>query len=183
MLSLNIKNHQHKAMISKKMENLLNEQFNKELYSANLYLSMASYLLAHDFDGFANFFRVQAQEENMHAMKQFDYIHQVDGKITFKKIEAPQTEFASIKEVFELTQAHEKEVTKSIHKIAGQALEEKDFATHSFIQWFINEQVEEEATVKQIVQKLKMIGDNTSALYLLNEELGRRTFTATSAKE
>lgn len=161
-------------MLTNKMEELINDQFNKELYSVNLYLSMSSYFKSRDLDGFAHFFRIQAQEEQMHAMKQFDYIHQVDGVIVMKEVAAPQTKFKSIKQVFELSLAHEKSVTKSIYNIVEQALKDKDFATHAFFQWFITEQVEEEATVKTLIKKIEMIGDNSSALYLLNDELAKR---------
>ncbi len=161
-------------MISEKMSQMLNEQYNKEVYSANLYLSMCSYFLDRDLDGFANYFKVQSQEELLHAEKQFDYIHEVDGKITMMAIDAPPVEFDSIEDCFEQTLSHEKLVTKSIYGLVKQALEEGDFATHTFLQWFITEQVEEEASVKALLMKLRMIGDNSSALYLLNDELLKR---------
>lgn len=161
-------------MISKKMEQMLNEQYNKEVYSAQLYLSMCSYFLDRDLDGFANYFKVQSQEELLHAEKQFDYLHEVDAKVTMMSIDAPPTEFKSIEDCFEQTLAHEKLVTKGIYTLVKQALEEGDFATHTFLQWFVTEQVEEEATVKNLLMKLRMIGDNSSALYLLNDELLKR---------
>lgn len=162
-------------MISPKMEQMLNDQYNKEVYSAQLYQSMASYFLDRDLDGFANYFKIQAKEELMHADKQFDYVHEVDGKITLQAIEAPPAAFDSIMDCFEKTLEHEKYVTRSIYSLVEQALDEKDFATHTFLQWFVTEQVEEEATVKNIIKKLEMIGDNSSALYLLNDELLKRT--------
>lgn len=161
-------------MLTKEMEQLINDQFNKELYSVNLYLSMSSYFKSRDLDGFAHFFRIQAQEEQMHAMKQFDYIHQVDGVITMQAVDAPPHVFESIQQVFELSLAHERLVTKSIYNIVEQSLKDKDFATHAFFQWFITEQVEEEATVKTLIKKIQMIGDNSSSLYLLNDELLKR---------
>lgn len=161
-------------MISEKMEQMLNDQYNKEVFSAHLYLSMCSYFLDRDLDGFANYFRIQAKEELQHAEKQFDYVHEVDGKITVGAVEAPSSEFESIIDCFEQTLAHEKLVTKSIYALVKQALEEGDFATHTFLQWFITEQVEEEASVKALLKKLEMIGDNSSALYLLNDELLKR---------
>ncbi|UKJ06003.1 ferritin [Solitalea lacus] len=164
-------------MISKNMENMLNEQINAELFSANLYLSICSYFQDQDLDGFANYFRVQSKEELFHASKQFDYIHAVGGKVTMKAIEAPETEFKSIIHTFEVTLTHEKKVTKSINNLVKLALSENDFATHNFLQWFIAEQVEEEASITNILKKLEMIGGNSSALYLLNTELGQRTFT------
>ncbi|MGR3811716.1 ferritin [Jiulongibacter sp. NS-SX5] len=169
-------------MISDKMQQMLNEQYNKEVYSAHLYLSMCSYFMDRDLDGFANYFRVQSQEELQHADKQFDYVHDVDGKITILPVEAPPAEFESIIDCFEQTLAHEQYVTKSIYALVKQALEEGDFATHTFLQWFITEQVEEEATVKNLLSKLKMIGDNTSALYLLNDELLQRQLGAEGAE-
>jgi len=164
-------------MISPKMLEILNRQFNMELYSVNLYLSMSSYCKSLDLDGFANFYRVQAQEENFHAMKQFDYIHQVDGKVTVQTLEAPPAMFNTLLHVFEETIAHERKVSAAIHTLVHQALQENDYATHAFLQWFITEQVEEEDMVNSLVKKIKMIGDNESALYLLNEDLGKRVFT------
>jgi ferritin len=161
-------------MISKKMEQMLNDQYNKEVYSAHLYLSMCSYFLDRDLDGFANYFKIQSKEELMHAEKQFEYVHDVDGKITMGAIEAPGNEFESIIDCFQQTLAHEKEVTQSIYGLVKQALAEGDFATHTFLQWFITEQVEEESSVKALLKKLEMIGDNSSALYLLNDELLKR---------
>ena len=156
------------------MELMLNEQYNKEVFSANLYLAMCSYFLDRDLDGFANYFKIQSKEELQHAEKQFDYLHEVDGKITVGALEAPESNFASIIDCFEQTLAHEKEITKSIYALAKQSLEEGDFATHTFLQWFIAEQVEEEASVKSLLKKLEMIGDSSSALYLLNDELLKR---------
>ncbi|GIV43394.1 MAG: ferritin [Bacteroidia bacterium] len=162
--------------ISEKMELALIEQIHMELLSINQYLVMASYFLKDDLNGFANFFLVQAQEENFHAMKQFQYLHDVGGSIRIGSIPAPVSEFHSIKHVFEMSLAHEKKVTQSISKIIKLALEEQDYATHTFFQWFITEQVEEEALIENIIKKLDMIGDNSSALYLLNDELAKRTF-------
>ena len=163
-------------MISKKIEKLINDQFNMELYSSNSYLSMTSYFLSIDLEGFANYFRIQAQEEMMHAMKQFDYMHEVDGKIEMLAIEAPNNDYKSILDVFEKAYEQEKAVTKSISNIVGNALKENDFATYAFFQWFVSEQVEEESNMRTMIQKLKMIGDNSSAMYLMNEELGKRVF-------
>lgn len=168
-------------MISQKMEQMLNDQYNKEVYSANLYLSMSSYFLDRDLDGFANYFLIQSKEELMHGEKQFNYVHEVDGKITMQAIAAPPAEFDSIMDCFVKTLEHEKYVTRSIYDLVEQALAEKDFATHTFLQWFVTEQVEEEATVKNLIKKLEMIGDNSSALFLLNDELLRRTLDAPAA--
>ncbi len=169
-------------MISKKMEKMLNEQINMEIYSSNLYLSMCSYFLDKELDGFANYFRVQSQEELYHAQKQFDYIHNAGGKLTMMSIPAPETSFKSIVQVFEITLKHEQLVTKSINELAKLSIAENDFATHAFLQWFLTEQVEEEAAVINLLAKLKMIGDNASALYLLNAELKQRSFNPDNRK-
>ena len=150
------------------------DQYHKELFSAYQYFAMCSYFLDRDLDGFANFFKIQAEEELMHAQKQFDFLHEVDGKVTIGAIDAPENEFSSILEVFEKTLAHEQFITKSIFQIVKASLDEADFATHEFFQWFVKEQVEEEATMRGLIAKLKMIEGDKSALYLLNEELLKR---------
>ncbi|RMG21312.1 MAG: ferritin [Bacteroidetes bacterium] len=161
-------------MISNNMQKLINDQYHRELFSAHMYFSICSYYLDKDLDGFANFFRVQAEEELMHALKQFDYLHQVDGKITYQAIDAPPTDFESIMDTFNQTLEHERYITRHIHAIVKAALEDGDFATHNFFQWFVQEQVEEEALMRTLIAKLKLIGNNKSALYLLNEELMQR---------
>lgn len=153
------------------MEKLINDQYHREVFSAHLYFSMCSYFLDQDLDGFANFFKIQAEEELLHAQKQFDYVHQVDGKITMGGIDAPETDFQSILEIFENTLKHEQYITKNINEIVKASLEESDFATHNFFQWFIAEQVEEEALMRTYIAKLKLADGNKSTLYLLNEEL------------
>lgn len=161
-------------MISDNMQSLLNAQYHRELHSALQYFAMSSWFLQEDLDGFANFFRVQAEEEMEHAMKQFDYIHEVDGKVAHEGIGAVENNFKDLKAVFEAALAQERDVTKHIHEIVRAALDESDFATHNFFQWFVQEQVEEEATMRTIIAKLKLIDGNTSALYLMNEELNQR---------
>lgn len=161
-------------MISDKMQAMINEQYHREVFSANQYLAMSSYFLDRDLDGFANFFRIQAEEETLHAMKQYDYLHEVDGKINMGAIEAPENTFHSILTVFEKALGHERYITQSINKIVKAAMDEGDFATYEFFQWFIREQVEEEALMRSYIAKLKMIEDDKSALYLMNEELLQR---------
>lgn len=165
-------------MISKKMEQLINDQYHREVFSAHLYFSMCSYFLDQDLDGFANFFKIQAEEELLHAQKQFDYVHQVDGKITMGPIDAPETDFQSILAVFESTLKHEQYITQNINQIVKAALEESDFATHNFFQWFVAEQVEEEALMRTYIAKLRLADGNKSTLYLLNEELMSRKMEA-----
>lgn len=167
-------------MINEKIQELLNEQFHKELFSANLYLAMSSYFLDQDLDGFANFFRIQADEEMLHAKKQFDYVHEVDGKISIGALAAPQTEFESTLQAFEIAQEHEQLVTRSINIIVRASLEANDFATHNFMQWFVAEQVEEEALMRSIIAKLKLAEGNKSTMYLLNEELLLRKLEPTA---
>jgi ferritin len=161
-------------MISTKVESLINEQIAKEQYAAQYYLAMSAWFETQDLEGLANYFRVQSKEELMHADKMFDYLNDVGGKVILQTIPAP-SEFADALNIFEKALAHEKEVTKSIFNIVKVATEENDFATTSFLQWFINEQVEEEATASQYVSKIKMVKDNPSALYLFDQELGQKS--------
>lgn len=162
-------------MLSKKIEKMLNDQFNNELYSENVYLSICSFFKSKELDGFANFFRVQAHEEKAHADKLFDYLHETGGKVTLDKIGKPETNFKSLVHAFEIALKHEEFVTKSFNDIAKAALAENDFATYTFLQWFITEQVEEESLFNNLITKLKLIGDSGSTLYLLNNELRSRT--------
>ena len=164
-------------MISTKIGELLNEQISKEQYAAQYYLSMSAWFSARDLDGIANYFRVQSKEELMHADKMFDYLNDVSGQIVIGEIAQPPHEFANATDVFEKALEHEKIVTKSIFNILKNANEEGDFATVSFLQWFVNEQVEEEASASQLVTKIKMVSDNPSALYLFDQELAQRVFT------
>ena len=164
-------------MIITKIGQLINEQISKEQYAAQYYLSMSAWFSARDLDGIANYFRVQSKEELMHADKMFDYLNDVGGEIVIGEIPQPPHEFASATDVFEKALEHEKIVTKSIFNILKNANEEGDFATVSFLQWFVNEQVEEEASASQLVTKIKMVSDNPSALYLFDQELAQRVFT------
>jgi ferritin len=161
-------------MLSAKMQKALNTHLNEEFYSSYLYLSMAAYFEAKNLKGFANWFRIQTQEEYMHGMKFFDFILQKGGKVTLAQIAAPIIEWKSISEVFAETLKHEQKITGLINKLVEVAMLEKDFATNNFLQWFVTEQVEEEANVEEIIQKIEMIGDNKSGLYMLDNELGAR---------
>jgi ferritin len=164
-------------MLSEKMSKILNEQLQKEFYSAYLYLSMEAYFLHHNLDGFANFFHVQVQEERDHALKFFNYINQAGGKIELMQIDAPQVEFESPEYIFELTLKHEQSVTKSIYNLVDQAIEEKNHSTHNFLQWFVTEQLEEESTVDRVLKKLKFIRSDSSGLFMLDAELAQRVYT------
>jgi ferritin len=129
----------------------------------------------------ANWMRIQAQEEHGHAMKFFDFVNERDGRVVLTQIEAPKTEWTSPLDVFEDTLAHEQKVTGLINDLVDLSLGEKDHASNTFLQWFVTEQVEEESTAKSIVDKLKLIGDNPVALYMLDGELGQRTLPSPTA--
>jgi len=164
-------------MISKKMEEALNAQVNAELYSAYLYLSMESYFKSLNLNGFANWMRVQTQEEVSHAMKIYDFINERGGRALLKGIDGPPTEWNSPLAVFEAAYAHEQKVTGLINDLVDLAIKERDHATNSFLQWFVNEQVEEEASADAIVQQLKMMEKAPGGMFMLDRELGQRVFT------
>jgi ferritin len=168
-------------MISKKMEEALNEQVNAELYSAYLYLSMESYFKSLNLNGFANWMRVQTQEELMHAMKIYDFVNERGGRIILKAIEGPETEWDSPLAVFEAVYVHEQKVTGLINDLVDLAIKEKDHATNTFLQWFVNEQVEEESSADEVVQQLKMMENAPGGMFMLDRELGQRVFTPPAA--
>lgn len=163
-------------MINEKMEKAFNTQINKELYSEYLYLSMSAYMQSIGLSGFANWMRVQAQEENFHAMAMFDYVLERGGKVKLEAIDAPPNNWNNVLEVFEETLAHEHYVTSLINALADVAEEVKDRAALAFIQWFITEQVEEEATDSDIVSKLKLINLNGDALFAMDKDMAARVF-------
>lgn len=164
-------------MISEKMEKLLNEQIQKEFYSAYLYLSMEAYLTSINLTGFANFFRIQTQEERDHAIIFFNYVNHVGGRVKLDAIQAPKFEFASPEEIFQEAYKHEQFVTASIYNIVNLAIEEKDHKTNAFLQWFVTEQAEEEASMDNYVKKLKLIDGDGRGLLMLDQELGQRVYT------
>lgn len=164
-------------MLSERMMKALNKQLNAELYSAYLYLSMAAYFESKNLKGFANWMRVQAQEELMHAMKFFDYVNERGGRVYLEVIEKPPTEWKSPLDVFEATYEHEVKVTSMINDLVNMAMEEKDHATCNMLQWFVAEQVEEEASVDEIRQQLRMIKEDGRGIMMLDRELKQRTFT------
>lgn len=168
-------------MVSEKIVTLVNEQISKEQYAAQLYLSMSAWFYAQDLEGIGNYFRVQSKEELMHADKMFDYVNDIGGQIILNEVPKPPHEFNNAQEIFEKALDHERLVTKSIFNIVKAANDEGDFATTSFLQWFINEQVEEEASASLLVTKIKMVKDNPSALYLFDQELAQRVFVPTAA--
>ncbi|PKM93385.1 MAG: ferritin [Firmicutes bacterium HGW-Firmicutes-1] len=164
-------------MISTKLVKELNLQIKYEYYSAHLYLAMAAYCYSIDLDGFANFFKVQAEEERFHAMKFFNYINEMDSTIDIQGFDTPPSDYSDALDVFERSLAHEKFVTSRIYLLMEIATEEKEYATISFLKWFIDEQVEEEASFKAIIQKLKRANGDVSILYAIDSELAQRVFT------
>jgi len=164
-------------MISKKMEEALNGQVNAEMYSAYLYLSMESYFKSLNLNGFASWMRVQTQEEMIHAMKIYDFINGRGGRVILKAIEGPPIEWDSPLAVFEAVYVHEQKVTGLINELVNLAIKEKDHATNTFLQWFVNEQVEEESSADEVVQQLKMMENAPGGMFMLDRELGQRVFT------
>lgn len=161
-------------MLSKKVEEALNAQVNAELWSAYYYLSMSAHFTDAGLNGFAHWFRKQAREEQDHAMKLYDYIHARNGKVLFAAVAQVPSSWTTPLSVFEDTLTHEKKVTAMIHKIVALATEEKDYATVSFLNWFVDEQVEEEATALGYVEALKFIDGDKIGVYMLNNELGSK---------
>jgi len=163
-------------MISNKMQDALNRQINAEIYSSYLYLSMSTYFESINLKGFASWIRVQAQEELVHAMKIYKYIAEKGGRVILTSIEAPPTEWDSAVAALENILKHEQKVTGLINDLVDFAILQKDHATNSFLQWFVDEQVEEEASADEMLQKLKMVGDSGSGILMLDHELGERKF-------
>ena len=163
-------------MLSAKMEQALNEQTNAELYSSYLYLSMASYFKKINLNGFARWMEVQALEELTHAMKFFDYIGERGDQAVMKPISGPPTTWDSPLAAFEEVFKHEQKVTSLINNLVNMAIEERDHATNNFLQWFVSEQIEEETSADDVVQKLRLVQDG-GGLFMLDQELGRRVFT------
>ncbi|MGD8698397.1 MAG: ferritin [Gemmatimonadales bacterium] len=162
--------------ISKTMEEALNSQINAELYSAYVYASMAAYFESVDFKGFAMWMTAQAQEEVAHAMKIYNFIIERGGRVKLAAIDGPPTEWQSPLAAFEAAYKHEQHVTSLIHGLVAKAVEEKDYATQNMLVWFVDEQVEEEASASEIVAQLRMLGTEGPALLMLDRELGKRKF-------
>jgi ferritin len=161
-------------MLSKAMQDAINEQIKNELYSAYLYLSMAAYFETGNLPGSAHWMRVQSQEEVAHAMKFFDFVNERGGRVVLQAIDQPPVEFDSPSDVFEKTLEHERKVTALIHHLYEVALKENDYAAQVMLHWFIEEQVEEEDQASQILETLRMVGDKGNALVMLDRQLGSR---------
>jgi len=164
-------------MLSDRLLEQLNRQMNYEFYSSQTYLSMASYCAAESFDGFANFFEVQAEEEKFHAMKIYRYINTLGKRAVITGMKDPLVEFSSIRDVFEKGYEHEKEVTRRIYELSDIAMNEREHATIHFLKWFIDEQLEEEAMFDNIVHKLRLIEKDSNAFIMMDAEFAKRTFT------
>ena len=164
-------------MLSERMTEALNKQINNEIYSAYLYLSMSAHSTFIGLKGFANWFMVQYQEEMVHAMKIYDYINDQGGQVKLMAVAQPPTKFGSPLEMFEKTLEHEKFVTKCINDLVDLTFEEKDHASNIFLQWFVTEQIEEEANDNEIISKLKLVGKEGNGLFMIDKELAARVFT------
>ena len=161
-------------MASEQLLTALNDQFNFELLSGYYYMAMASYCESEDMKGFAHFMTEQAKEEYEHAMKFYEFINDIDGRVKMQAIPEPKNDYNSFLEVFQEALSHEKLVTSKINDLLDMAMKEKDYPTLQFLQWFVGEQVEEEATMRDIVAKLEKIEGKFNILYQLDKELGRR---------
>ena len=161
-------------MLGKAVQEAMNEQIKNELYSAYQYLAMAAYCESANLPGFAHWMRTQAREETEHAMKFYDFILDRSGQVVLQAIDQPVAEFSSPLEVFERALEHEQEVTAMINDLYGLAVRENDYASQTFLQWFVTEQVEEEKNAGDVVETLRMIGDKSEALFLLDRELAGR---------
>ena len=164
-------------MLSNKMQNALNKQVVAELYSAYIYLSMSAYFRSLNLGGHAKWMRIQSLEEVTHAMRIFDYLNERGGRVLVDTIDKPALKWASPKAAFEAAYKHEQKVTGMINKLVDLAIKEKDHATEIFLQWFVAEQVEEEATADEVVQKHKLIGKDGGGLFMIDRELEQRIFT------
>lgn len=161
-------------MISKKVQDAINEQIKHEISSGYLYLSMSAHCEANNLPGMARWLRVQWEEELSHAMKLFDFVHERGGSVTLQAIDQPPVKFKAPLEIFEQVLAHEQKVTALINRLYEIADKESDYPAQVELQWFIKEQVEEEKNASDIVEQLKMVGSSSSALLMLDKQLGSR---------
>lgn len=169
-------------MMTNKMKDALTEQINAEFYSSYLYLSMASYFESKGLPGLAKWMEAQAQEEWFHGMKMYHFVNERGGRVLLKAIDEPTADWKNTKAVFENVLKHEQKVTGLINNLVDMAQKEKDHATNIFLQWFVSEQVEEEASVNAVLDKLKLIGTDTNTLFALDAEMGQRVFTPPAKK-
>ena len=166
------------SMLDEKLVELLNDQVNKEFYSAYLYLSMANYYNEEGLSGFGNWFTIQAQEERDHAMLFLEYLQNNGAHVELKTVEAPKKKFKEFKDPLDESLKHERYVTASIHNIYAAASKVKDFRTMQFLDWFVKEQGEEEKTAEDLIKKLELFGQDGKGLYMVDSELAARTYSA-----
>jgi len=165
-------------MFSEHMERALNEQINAEMFSSYLYLSMAAYFESLNLEGFASWMKKQSDEETMHAMKFYDYIHSRGGRVVLTAIGEPQKDWNSPKDAFEAALEHERMITGRINDLVAIADREKDNASHHFLMWFVTEQVEEEESVGNVVAQLELVAGHPGGLFMMDRELAKRSMTA-----
>lgn len=168
-------------MLSNELEAAINKQINAEFWSAYLYLSMSTHFAHEGLPGFANWFKVQFQEEQDHAMKFMNYLISKGNKVELKPIEKVDTSWESLLQAFEVTLNHERVVTSLINNLVSIARKENDYATENMLQWFVSEQVEEEETAQGMIDSLKLIGGNGFGIYTMDKELAQRTYTPISS--
>ncbi len=161
-------------VFDRKIQDAMNEQINEEFYSAYLYLSMSAFFEAQNLPGCAHWMRKQGEEEMGHAMKFFDFIHDRGGQVELKAVKQPPADFESPLKAFEMALEHERHISERIHNLYSLATAANDYASEVMLQWFIQEQVEEEKTASEIIQQLKRVGDNGSALLMIDARLGSR---------
>ncbi len=169
------------ATISTKIQDALNSQINAEMYSAYIYLAMSAYFESLDLPGHANWMRVQAQEEGLHVDKLFDYVAERGGRVILEAIDKPPSEWESPLAAFEAALAHECEITKRIDDMVGLALEQRDRASESFLRWYVDEQVEEEASVDRVIKMLRMSQGHPTAMLMIDRELAARVLVPPAA--
>jgi ferritin len=161
-------------MLSKPMQKALNDQIKYELYSSYLYLAMSAYSESQNYSGFAKWLKVQSEEENGHAMKLYRYVHERSGIVTLQALDQPPADFKNQLELFKKVQEHEQKVTRLITKLYELAVKENDYPTQFLLQWFINEQIEEEKNVADILEQMKRLGDVPISIMMLDRQLGMR---------
>jgi ferritin len=170
-------------MFSNKVQKAMNTQIKYELESAYIYLSMAAYFESITLPGMAQWMKIQTQEEIIHAMKFYDFIHERGGKVALHALDQPPVEFESPLGVYEKALAHEKKITGNINDLYALAFEEKDYPSQLLLQWFIDEQVEEERSASDVVEMLKRVGDNSHSLLMLDKDLGQRVLETPGEEE
>lgn len=169
--------------MKKDIEKAFNDHLNAEFFSAYLYLSMANYFAAENLDGMAAWMRVQSEEERVHGMKFVDFINDRGGRVALQKIDQPAIEWKSPLAAFQEAYEHECLISAKINELVDLSNKQNDHAAHNFLQWFVSEQVEEEATAQRIVEQLKRVGDNPVGLMIIDQQLGSRTFTPAEAAD